>query len=155
MCKKIIRFIIVFVSNACLSLLFDPSYIRSPEYCLLSFHTKDGDHWGRSDRLSPRFWKSFPVVHADTIYPITGRVFFWNNRGGPPSTMKFCAEVDLKVIWVVQHVQETASFFKLWNAERTAKKVIGKMHLDFYQLCKTIQINSFNMGKHQIKSENP
>lgn len=69
--------------------------------------------------------------------------------------MKFCAEIDLKVIRVVQHVQETASFLKLWNAERMAKKVIGKMHLDFYQLCQTIQSNPFNMGNHQIKSENP
>lgn len=83
--------------------------------------------------------QSFPVVHADTIYPITGHVFFWNNSSDPPSTMKFCTEIDLEVIWVVQHVQETASFFKLWNAERMAKKVIGKMHLDFYQLCQTIQ----------------
>lgn len=69
--------------------------------------------------------------------------------------MKFCAEIDLKVIRVVQHVQETASFLKLWNAERTAKKVIGKMNLDFYWLCQIIQTNLFNMGKHQIKSENP
>lgn len=87
--------------------------------------------------------QSAPVVHEDTIYPITGHVFLWNNSSDPPSTMKFCAEIDLKVIWVVQHVQETASFFKLWNAERMGKKVIGKMHLDFYQLCQTKWFNPF------------
>lgn len=38
--------------------------------------------------------------------------------------MKFCAEVDLKVIWVVQHIQETASFFEFRNAERAKENML-------------------------------
>lgn len=66
--------------------------------------------------------------------------------------MKFCAEIDLKVIRVVQHIEETAPFFKLRNAERTAKRnMLLERCIWTFIGCQTIQISPFNKGKHQTK----
>ena len=43
-----------------------------------------------------------------------------------PFTVKFCAEVDLEVIRIVKHIKETASFFKLRDAETNQKPTLFK-----------------------------
>lgn len=38
--------------------------------------------------------------------------------------MKFCTEIDLKIIRIVKHIKKTAAFFKFRNTETNNKRII-------------------------------